>query len=106
MVRSNKARALRAVTRWKARKKGHDVALISDTGALELYGCLHQGCPLTFEVWDSPEIVCGNMQHTECYGQVAQRFPAIAGISRMLKKVFNRLGNLFLPEIPETSDDE
>ena len=102
MVRSNKARALRAVTRWKARKKGHNVVLISDTGALELYGCLHQGCPLTFEVWDSPEIVCGNMQHTECYGQVAPT-PTLPA---MLKKVFNRLGNLFLPEIPETSDDE
>ena len=101
MVRSNKARAPRAVTRWKARKKGHDVALISDTGALELYGCLHQGCPLTFEVWDSPEIVCGNMQHTECYGQVGYQRKG----SSLLKRFLNRLGNLFLPEMPEKDDE-
>ncbi len=100
MVRSNKARALRAVTRWKARKKGHNVVLISDTGALELYGCLHQGCPLTFEVWDSPEIVCGNMQHTECYGEVVPTLTFTA----MVKKVFNRLGNLFLPEVGDERD--
>jgi hypothetical protein len=102
MVRSNKARALRIITRWKAKRKGHDVALISDTGALELYGCLHQGCSLTFEVWDSPEIVCGNMQHTKCFSQVGYQRKG----SSLLKRFLNRLGNLFLPEIPETSDDE
>ena len=100
MVRSNKARALRVVTRWKAKRKGHDVALISDTGALELYGCLHQGCSLTFEVWDSPEIVCGNMQHTKCCGEAipSPTFPA------RLKNFFNRLGSLWLPEMPEEDD--
>ena len=101
MVRSNKARALRVVTRWKAKRKGHDVALISDTGALELYGCLHQGCPLTFEVWDSPEIVCGNMQHTKCCGEVGYQRKG----SSLLKRFLNRLGNLFLPEMPEKDDE-
>ncbi len=101
MVRSNKARALRIITRRKARKNGHDVALISDTGALELYGCLHQGCPLTFEIWDSPEIVCGNMQHTKCSGQAGYQRKG----SSLLKRFLNRLGNLFLPEMPETDDE-
>jgi hypothetical protein len=100
MVRSNKARALRIITRRKARKNGHDVALISDTGALELYGCLHQGCPLTFEIWDSPEIVCGNMQHTKCSGQAGYQRKG----SSLLKRFLNRLGNLFLPEMPEEDD--
>ena len=100
MVRSNKARVLRIITRRKARKNGHDVALISDTGALELYGCLHQGCPLTFEIWDSPEIVCGNMHHIECSGEVVP----IPTLPARLKHFFNRLGNLFLPEMPEEDD--
>jgi len=100
MVRSNKARALRIITRRKARKNGHDVALISDTGALELYGCLHQGCPLTFEIWDSPEIVCGNMQHTKCSGQAGYQRKG----SSLLKRFLNRLGNLFLPDLPEEDD--
>ena len=100
MVRTNKARALRAVTRNRAKKRGHDVALISETGALELYGCLRQGCPLTFEVWDSPEIVCGDMHHTECYGEVVPT----PTFTAMVKKVFNRLGNLFLPEVSDERD--
>jgi hypothetical protein len=60
-ARRNRDRAIRT-----AKKNGHNVALISKSGAVELYGCLHQKCNDTMDCWDAPAIVNGELAHRRC----------------------------------------
>ena len=65
-MRTREARKLRDRALKDARKHGHNMCLISKSGAMELYGCLNQGCNDTIDCWDSPSIVNGPLPHVPC----------------------------------------
>ena len=65
-MRTHEARKLRDRALKRSRKKGHDMCLISKSGAMELYGCLNNGCNDTIDCWDSPSIVNGPLPHVPC----------------------------------------
>jgi len=64
-MRTREARRMRDRALKDARKQGHNVALISKSGAIELYGCLND-CDLIMDIWDSPAIVNGPMPNVKC----------------------------------------
>ena len=64
-MRTSEARYMRDKAIGGARKQGHDVALISKSGAVELYGCLNN-CDAIMDIWDSPAIVNGSMAEVKC----------------------------------------
>ena len=65
-MRTREARKLRDRALKDARKHGHNMCLISKSGAIELYGCLNRGCNDTIDCWDSPSIVNGPLPHVPC----------------------------------------
>ena len=67
-----------------ARKHGHDVDLISSSGALELYGCLNN-CDAVMDIWDSPAIVNGSMAEVECPDGRQSPSPWMAIAYRMVR---------------------
>lgn len=75
-----------------ARKHGHDVALISSSGALELYGCLNN-CDAIMDIWDSPAIVNGSMAEVECPNGRESPSPwmAIANRARVSKYFYHQV---------------
>lgn len=76
-MRTSEARRMRDRALKSARKHGHDVALISKSGAVELYGCLND-CDSVMDIWDSPAIVNGPMAESKCSGGlVGGRFPPV-----------------------------
>ena len=64
-MRTREARRMRDRALKDARKQGHNVALISKSGAIELYGCLND-CDSIMDIWDSPAIVNGPMPEVKC----------------------------------------
>ena len=64
-MRTREARRMRDRALRDARKQGHNVALISKSGAIELYGCLNN-CDAIMDIWDSPAIVNGPMSEVKC----------------------------------------
>jgi len=64
-MRTREAKRMRDKALRDARKRGHNVALISKSGAIELYGCLNN-CDAIMDIWDSPAIVNGPMPEVEC----------------------------------------
>jgi len=79
-MRTKEARRMKARALKNARKHGHDVALISRSGAVELYGCLND-CDAVMDIWDSPAIVNGPMAEAKCPGGLdTSRFPTFGGI--------------------------
>ena len=64
-MRTREARRMRDRALKDARKQGHHVALISKSGAIELYGCLNN-CDAIMDIWDSPAIVNGPMPEVRC----------------------------------------
>ena len=85
-MRTHEARRMRKKALRYAKQGGHDVALISKTGAMELYGCLN--CTETMDLWDSPAIVNGPMQHRRC--PAAQQPSLIKNIFSYFSKFFYR----------------
>jgi len=65
-MRTRKARSLKRQALIRCRVSGHRPALIAESGALIVYGCLNNNCLSTFEVWDNPDHVAGVMYHTTC----------------------------------------
>lgn len=65
-MRTRKARRLRRQALIRCRVSGHRPALIAESGAIAVYGCLNNNCLSTFEVWDNPDHVAGVMYHTTC----------------------------------------
>jgi len=88
-MRTKEARRTRARALKGARKHGHDVALISKSGAVELYGCLND-CDAVMDIWDSPAIVNGSMAEVECPDgrQSPSPWMAIAILARRTAKYF------------------
>ena len=64
-MRTREAKRVRNRAVRNARRHGHDVALISKSGAVELYGCLNN-CDAIMDIWDSPAIVNGPMHEVKC----------------------------------------
>ena len=64
-MRTSEARRMRDRALRDARKQGHDVALITKSGALELYGCRNK-CDAVMDIWDSPAMINGPMAEVEC----------------------------------------
>ena len=87
MMRTNEAKRTRNRALKDARKHGHDVALISESGALELYGCYNKNCNDIMDIWDSPAIVNGPMSHRPCTG-----IPRKVGRLPQQLKIFFNLG--------------
>ena len=82
-MRTREARKLRDRALKDARKHGHNMCLISKSGAIELYGCLNKGCDDTLDWWDSPAIVNGPLSHVKC------RSENLSAARRKLKIFFN-----------------
>ena len=99
-MRTREARRMRDRALKDARKQGHDVALISKSGAIELYGCLNN-CDTIMDIWDSPAIVNGSMPEVKC--RDGRRSPSLA--SRALKYFYSCIRN-FRSEKGETDDDQ
>ena len=80
-----------------ARKQGHDVALISKSGAVELYGCLNN-CDAIMDIWDSPAIVNGSMAEVKCPAGRQSPFSwmAIATLGSRVSKYFYHQARKFL----------
>lgn len=85
-MRTHEARRMRKKALRYAKHGGHDVLLISKTGAMELYGCLN--CTETMDLWDSPAIVNGPMPHRRC--QAARQPSLIKNIFSYFSKLFYR----------------
>ena len=73
-MRTREARRMRDRALKDARKQGHHVALISKSGAIELYGCLNN-CDAIMDIWDSPAIVNGSMPEVKC--RDGRRLPSL-----------------------------
>ena len=88
-MRTSEARYMRDKAIRNARKQGHNVALISKSGAVELYGCLNN-CDAIMDIWDSPAIVNGSMAEVRCPdGRQSPSFwMAIAILARRSLKYF------------------
>lgn len=65
-MRTREARRNRNKALKRTKRMGHDVRLISRSGAVELYGCMN--CTDTMDCWDSPAIVNGPMPERKCSG--------------------------------------
>jgi len=65
-VKTREARKLKREGLRRAKFQGHTPALISESGALHLFGCLEHRCNAILEAWDNPAILCGTMIHTGC----------------------------------------
>ena len=65
-MRTREARKLRDRALKDSRNRGHNMCLISKSGAIELYGCLNRGCDDTIDCWDNPAIVNGPLPHAPC----------------------------------------
>ena len=72
-MRTREARRMRDKALKYAKQGGHNTQLISKSGAVELYGCLHQGCNDTMDCWDAPAIVNGPRPHRKCSAAAARR---------------------------------
>jgi len=85
-MRTNEAKRTRDKALKDAKNHGHDVALISKGGALELYGCYN--CNDVMDIWDSPAIVNGPLPHRACTGIPRKRrsFPSL--LRRAASKYF------------------
>ena len=88
-MRTSEARHMRDKALRNARKQGHNVALISKSGAIELYGCLNN-CDAIMDIWDSPAIVNGSMAEVKCPDgrQSPSPWMAIATRARRVLKYF------------------
>jgi len=88
-MRTNEARRMRDKALRNARKQGHNVALISKSGAIELYGCLNN-CDAIMDIWDSPSMVNGSMPEVKCRDsrQSPSSWVAIATWARRALKYF------------------
>ena len=64
-MRTSEARRMRDEALKRARKQGHNVSLITKSGALELYGCLNK-CDAVMDIWDSPAMINGPLAEVEC----------------------------------------
>jgi hypothetical protein len=96
-MRTSEARRMRNRALRRARKQGHNVALISKSGAIELYGCLND-CDLTMDIWDSPAIINGSMHNVRCWDSRQSPSPwmAIATLARRVSKYFYHRARKFL----------
>jgi hypothetical protein len=96
-MRTSEARYMRDKAIRGARKQGHNVTLISKSGAIELYGCLNN-CDAIMDIWDSPAIVNGSMAEVRCPdgGQSSSPWMAIATLSRRVSKYFYHRARKFL----------
>jgi len=96
-MRTREARRMRDRALKDARKQGHDVALISKSGAIELYGCLNN-CDAIMDIWDSPAIVNGSMAEVGCPDgrQSPSPWMAIAYFARRALKYFYYRARKFL----------
>ena len=101
-MRTSEARYMRDKALRNARKQGHDVALISKSGAVELYGCLND-CDAIMDVWDSPAIVNGSMADARCPDgrQSPSPWMAIASLASRVAKYFYHRARKFLTETEE-----
>lgn len=88
-MRTRESRKLRDKALKDARRHGHNMCLISKSGAIELYGCLNRGCNDTLDCWDSPAIVNGPLSHVKCRSE--DRRPARSKI----KIFFNSVRRMF-----------
>ena len=88
-MRTSEARYMRDRALRNARKQGHNVTLISKSGAIELYGCLNN-CDPIMDIWDSPAIVNGSMAEVKCPDgrQSSPLWMAIATLARRVSKYF------------------
>ena len=88
-MRTREAKRVRNRAVRNARRHGHAVALISKSGAVELYGCLNN-CDAIMDIWDSPAIVNGPMHEVKCRdGRQSPSFwMAIATCFRLPLKYF------------------
>lgn len=71
-MKTREARRLKKASLRQARMCGHKPALISDEGALHLYGCLNDDCYLLLECWDNPLGAGGRMIHDPCINGLKQ----------------------------------
>jgi hypothetical protein len=96
-MRTSEARYMRDEAIRSARKQGHNVALISKSGAIELYGCLNN-CDAVMDIWDSPAIVNGSMVEVRCPDgrQSSPPWMAIANVCRRVSKYFYHQARKFL----------
>ena len=103
-MRTSEARYMRDKAIRNARKQGHNVALISKSGAIELYGCLND-CDAVMDIWDSPAIVNGSMAEVKCCDGRQWRSPwtAIATLARRVSKYFYHRARKFLTSTEEKS---
>ena len=92
-MRTREARRMRNRALKDARKQGHNVALISKSGAIELYGCLND-CDVTMDIWDSPAIVNGSMPSVKCRDD--RQSPSLPG--RVLKYFYDRAAKFLSPK--------
>ena len=91
-MRTREARRMRNRALKDARKQGHDVALISKSGAIELYGCLNS-CDAVMDIWDSPAIVNGSMAETSCPDADTRSSLRLVVYKKALKYFYNRAKN-------------
>jgi len=101
-MRTSEARYMRDKAIRGARKQGHNVALISKSGAIELYGCLNN-CDAIMDIWDSPAIVNGSMAEVKCPDSRQSPSPwmAIATLATRVSKYFYYRGQKFLTYLSE-----
>lgn len=106
-MRTSEARRMRDKALKRARKQGHDVALITKSGALELYGCRNK-CDAVMDIWDSPAMINGPLAEVECRDRrlpppplfdrmaIANFGMAIATLTRRAAKYFYTQARKFL----------
>jgi len=92
-MRTREARRMRNRALRRARKQGHNVALISKSGAIELYGCLND-CDLTMDIWDSPAIINGSMHNVRCWD--SRQSPSLG--ARVSKYFYDRAAKFLFPK--------
>ena len=92
-MRTREARRMRDRALKDARKHGPNVALISKSGAIELYGCLND-CDLIMDIWDSPAIVNGPMPNVKC--RDGRQSPSLG--ARVSKYFYDRAAKFLSPK--------
>ena len=65
-MRTRAARRVEKQYLRTAKMQGHIPALITEAGALHLYGCQRPGCSATLECWDAPAVAGGAMVQSAC----------------------------------------
>ena len=92
-MKTREAKRVRNRAVRNARRHGHDVALISKSGAVALYGCLNN-CDAIMDIWDSPAIVNGPMHEVKC--RDGRQSPSLG--ARVSKYFYDRAAKFLSPK--------